>query len=183
LGPADFGGHVGGSADPHDRRYRGWRWRGRRARDAVLFAVGGLGTLDILPLRLVDIALASGSVMPPPNEYPKHIDIAILAGLISVAPLGAQNMPAALLGSFEGPVQIRASGSDPEPATVGQRLEVGDEILPGAGGRVILVTRTGTAQVVTQNTVIEDAPPASSSSVMARTISVLAQAATFTLCL
>lgn len=114
---------------------------------------------------------------------PKPIDIAILAGLISVAPLGAQNMPAALLGSFEGPVQIRASGSDPEPATVGQRLEVGDEILPGAGGRVILVTRTGTAQVVTQNTVIEDAPPASSSSVMARTISVLAQAATFTLCL
>ncbi len=109
---------------------------------------------------------------------PKHIGIAILAGLISVAPLGAQNMPAALLASFEGPVQIRASGSDPEPATVGQRLEVGDEILPGAGGRVVLVTRTGAAQVVTQNTVIEDAPAASSSSVMARTIGVLAQAAT-----
>ena len=85
-------------------------------------------------------------------------------------------MPAALLASVEAPVQIRASGSDPEPATVGQRLEVGDEILPGAGERVVLVTQTGAVQVVTQNAVIEDAPAASSSSVMARTIGVLAQA-------
>ena len=109
---------------------------------------------------------------------PKLIDIAVLAGLIAVVPLGAQTMPAALVASFEGPVQIRVSGSDPEPAAVGQRLEVGDEILPGEGGRVVLVTRTGAAQIITQSTVIQDAPAASGSSVMARTIGVLAQAAT-----
>jgi hypothetical protein len=109
---------------------------------------------------------------------PKLIDIAVFAGLIAVVPLGAQTMPAALVASFEGPVQIRVSGGDPEPAVVGQRLEVGDEILPGNGGRVVLVTRTGAAQIVTQSTVIQDAPAASGSSMMARTIGVLAQAAT-----
>ncbi len=108
----------------------------------------------------------------------KRMQIAVLAGLVAVAPLGAQNMPAALVASFEGPVQIRVSGSNPQPATVGQRLEAGDEVLPGEGGRVVLVTRTGAAQIVTQNTVIADVATASTTSVMARTIGVLVQAAT-----
>ena len=109
---------------------------------------------------------------------PKLINMAALAGLMAAAPIGAQTMPAALVASIEGPVQIRVAGSDPEPAMVGRRLEVGDEVLLGDGGRVVLVTRTGAAQIVTQSTVIEDAPTAGASSVMARTIGVLAQAAT-----
>lgn len=107
----------------------------------------------------------------------KHLRRAALLALVTAAPLGAQDDPAALVVKVQGEVQVRHSGAA-TPATVGTRLVAGDEVVPGSGARAVLITRTGAQQVVTQATTVQTPTGGGNPDLFARALSTLAQAAT-----
>jgi hypothetical protein len=78
----------------------------------------------------------------------------------------------------EGAVQVQPAGGAPQDAAVGGRLAVGDQVLPGQGGRAVVVYRTGATQVVTEATTIEAASGGEEGDMFSRTVQVLTQAAT-----
>jgi hypothetical protein len=106
----------------------------------------------------------------------KHPRWAAFLALLVAAPLAAQDDPAALVVRLQGSVQIRHAGNT-GPAAQGARLVVGDEVLPAAGARAILITRTGAQQVITEATTIQEPRGGGNPDMFARAISTLTQAA------
>ena len=86
--------------------------------------------------------------------------VASLSVLAAAMPPGAsaaaQDEPAALVIRVQGAVDVTHGGSAPAPASVGERMFVGDGVLPEPGSRAILITRAGAQQVVTERTTVEE---------------------------
>jgi len=93
------------------------------------------------------------------------------------APLAAQDDPAALVIRVQGNVDVTHGGAPPAPAFVGERMFVGDAVLPGPGARAILITRGGAQQVVTERTTIAEPRGGGSPDIFERAMATLAQAA------
>jgi hypothetical protein len=99
-----------------------------------------------------------------------------LAGPL-VAPLAAQGDPAALVIRVQGAVDVTHGRAAPAPAAVGERMFVGDGVLPGTGSRAILITRAGAQQVVTERTTIDEPTGGGNPDIFDRALATLAQAA------
>jgi len=93
------------------------------------------------------------------------------------APLSGQTDPAALVIRVQGDVDVTHGGAAPVPASVGERMFVGDGVLPESGARAILITRAGAQQVVTERTTIEEPGAGANPDLFERAIATLAQAA------
>ncbi|MDA0329724.1 MAG: tetratricopeptide repeat protein [Gemmatimonadetes bacterium] len=106
----------------------------------------------------------------------KHGTLALLAALVVAVPIAAQD-PVALVIRVQGDVAVKRGDAAPTPATVGERMFVGDDVLPAAGARAILITRTGGQQVVTEATTVAEPRGAGNPDIFARAMSTLAQAA------
>jgi tetratricopeptide (TPR) repeat protein len=104
----------------------------------------------------------------------KLIALGIL--LLVAAPAAAQD-PVALVIRLQGDVAVRQGGADPAPASVGQQMFVGDQVIPADGARAILITRAGSQQVVTEETTLEEPRAGGNPDIFARALSTLAQAA------
>ena len=107
----------------------------------------------------------------------------ILAG---IAPLfilaatfqGPTDEPAAVLVKADGEVEIHLDGNDPRPARVGDKLAAGDQVVPGAGSRAVIVHRTGASQEVTSAfTVQAQGGSDDDGDMFSRTVGVLSRAA------
>ena len=107
--------------------------------------------------------------------------IAVVSALAAVAPLAApvaaQVDPAALVIRVQGHVDVTHGASVPTPASVGERMFVGDGVLPESGARAILITRAGAQQVVTERTTIEEPRGGGSPDIFERAMATLARAA------
>lgn len=101
--------------------------------------------------------------------------LALFAG--GAAPVFPQDAPAAVIVKVDGSVQIRPGGGEAGPASVGTRLSVGDQIVPGAGGRAVVVSRTGATRTVTEAVTIQAPSAGDDGDIFARTVQVLSQAA------
>jgi hypothetical protein len=88
-----------------------------------------------------------------------------------------QDAPAAVLVKVQGDVQVRLGAAAPVAATVGARLGVGDQVLPGSGAEAVVVHRTGRTQVVREAVTIEGAEAGAQGDMFTRTVRVFAQAA------
>ena len=93
------------------------------------------------------------------------------------APVAAQGEPAALVIRVQGDVDVTHGGSAPAPASVGERMFVGDGVLPQSGSRAILITRAGAQQVVTERTTIDEPRGGGNPDIFERAMATLAQAA------
>ncbi len=106
------------------------------------------------------------------------IGLAFAASVLGAPPsAAAQGDPAALVVRLQGAVDVTRSGGAPAPASVGERLFVGDGVLPASGARAILITRAGAQQVVTERTTIEEPRAGGNPDIFARAVATLAQAA------
>lgn len=108
----------------------------------------------------------------------KHLRRAAALALFSTTPLAAQGSPAALVVQIQGDVQVRHSGASPVPLTLGEQLQAGDEVVPAAGGRAILITPTGATLRVTDATTVAAPAGGGGGDMFDRAIATLAQAAT-----
>ena len=107
----------------------------------------------------------------------RHVTgIGFLLAVAITAPLQAQD-PVALVIRVQGEVEVRHGSGDPAPAGIGEQMFVGDGVIPAAGSRAILITRTGAQQVVTQETTLEEPRGGGNADIFARAMSTLAQAA------
>lgn len=109
-------------------------------------------------------------------------ELIVLAwALAAVAPsaerLVAQSDPAALVIRVQGEVDVTHAGSVPAPASVGERMFVGDGVLPRSGSRAVLITRAGAQQVVTERTTIDAPRGAGNPDIFERAMATLAEAA------
>jgi hypothetical protein len=102
--------------------------------------------------------------------------VALLA-LAVVQPVYAQDA-VALVIRVQGDVAVRHGDAAPTPAAVGERMYVGDGVLPSPSSRAILITRSGAQQVVTEETTLAEPRDTGNPDIFARAISTLAQAAT-----
>ena len=102
----------------------------------------------------------------------------IAFGLVACLPLSAQDDPAALVVRVQGDVQVRRGSAEPAAAMVGERLDVGDQVVPAPGGRAILVLRTGATQIVTESTTVSAPSGGGNPDMFARAVRTLAHAAT-----
>jgi hypothetical protein len=103
----------------------------------------------------------------------------VLAALL-LLPSGAtlrQEGPVAVVVSLSGPVQLRMGDGEPRAATVGTRLAVGDQILPGADATAVLVFSSGATRTLSAATTIEIPGGEAAGDMFTRTVQVLAQAA------
>lgn len=90
---------------------------------------------------------------------------------------GVQEGTAALVLKVTGEVSVvRGAGS--VPAEAGLALSAGDAVVPGTGGRAILMVPSGAQQIVAARTVIEAPSGPERSDLFARALSTLARAAT-----
>jgi hypothetical protein len=108
----------------------------------------------------------------------KSIGAGVLSALAIVAPAAAQGDPAALVIRVQGPVAVMHGSASPTPASVGERLFVGDDVLPEAGSRAVLITSAGRQLVVTERTTIAEPRTGEDSDIFARAMATLASAAT-----
>jgi hypothetical protein len=103
------------------------------------------------------------------------IRIGLLVAALAT-PLHAQD-PVALVVRVQGDVDVRHGGGEVTPAAVGEQMFVGDDVIPAAGARAILITSAGTQQVVTEETTIAEPRGAGNPDMFTRAMSTLAQAA------
>lgn len=104
--------------------------------------------------------------------------IGIGVSLLALAqPLAAQSELAALVIRVEGDVDVTHGEEAPVPASVGERMFVGDGVIPDGGSRAVLITRTGAQQVVTERTTIAEPRAGGSPDIFERALATLAQAA------
>jgi len=106
----------------------------------------------------------------------KTVAVGALALLAVASPIDAQD-PVALVIRLQGEVAVRHGASDPMPASVGERMFVGDAVIPSSGSRAILITRVGAQQVVTEETTLTEPRGEGNPDIFARAVSTLAQAA------
>jgi hypothetical protein len=97
--------------------------------------------------------------------------------LLAVASSVAAQDPAALVIRVQGDVDVTHGAAPATPAAVGERMFVGDRVLPSTGSRAILITRTGGQQVVAAATTIAEPRGGGNPDIFARAIATLAQAA------
>ncbi|MGD8280806.1 MAG: hypothetical protein PVF69_06595, partial [Gemmatimonadota bacterium] len=100
-----------------------------------------------------------------------------VAILVLGAPLQAQSGPAAIVIRVEGEVAVTHGETPAAPASVGERMFVGDVVIPTDGARAILVTGSGAQQIVTERTTIAEPRAGASSDLFDRAVATLAQAA------
>ncbi|MCH7563222.1 MAG: hypothetical protein IH968_05285 [Gemmatimonadetes bacterium] len=100
----------------------------------------------------------------------------LLVAAASGSPL--QDVPAAMVVTVRGAVQLRIGGGPLQEAAVGSRLSGGDEVIPGPGGAATLIDRTGRTQVITESFTVQVPGDGAETSVLSRTVRVLASAAT-----
>jgi len=103
--------------------------------------------------------------------------LAVAWSLAWAAPLSAQGEPAALVIRVQGEVDVTHGGGAPTPAAVGERMFVGDGVLPESGARAVLITRAGAQQVVTERTTIAASTEGGNPDIFERALATLAQAA------
>ncbi len=101
--------------------------------------------------------------------------VALAAAPSVHASVSAQE-PAALMIRVQGDVDVRHGSADLVRASVGERLAVGDGILPSDGSRAILLTRTGAQMVVTETTTLEEPRGVGNPDIFARAMTALASA-------
>src|SRR5688572_21316260 len=94
----------------------------------------------------------------------RTVSVLALAGVLAstapfMAPLTAQT-PAALVIRVQGDVDVTHGASAPAPASVGERMFVGDGVIPSSGSRAVLITRAGAQQIVTQRATIAESSEA-----------------------
>ncbi|MFV2007812.1 MAG: hypothetical protein ACC667_10215, partial [Longimicrobiales bacterium] len=89
-----------------------------------------------------------------------------------------QDVPAAMVVTVQGDVQLRIGDRPLQAAAVGSRLSGGDEVIPGTGGAVTLIDRTGRTQMITEAFTVQVPEGGAQTSVLSRTVRVLASAAT-----
>jgi hypothetical protein len=104
------------------------------------------------------------------------VSAAAIASLVA-APLAAQDDPAALIIRIQGDVDVTHGDAAPVPASVGERMFVGDGVLPEPGARAILITRSGAQQVVTERTTIDEPRAGGNPDIFERAMATLVQAA------
>lgn len=102
------------------------------------------------------------------------IGVAVLA---LATPLAGQSGPAAIVIRVEGDVTVTHGESPPSPASVGERVFVGDVVIPDDGSRAILITSGGAQQVVTERTAVAEPSATGSADIFDRAVATLAQAA------
>jgi hypothetical protein len=111
----------------------------------------------------------------------KLIGLAVASAMAAAVPLAvpvaAQDDPAALVIRVQGDVDVTHGGSAPAPASVGERMFVGDDVLPETGSRAILITRAGAQQVVTERATIAEPRGGGNPDIFERAMATLAQAA------
>lgn len=100
----------------------------------------------------------------------------VLVGAVAESPI--QDIPAAMVVTVQGDVQLRLGGGPLQAAAVGSRLSGGDEVIPGSGGTATLIDRTGRTQVITEAFTVQVLGGGAETSVLSRTVRVLASAAT-----
>lgn len=108
----------------------------------------------------------------------KLFPLAIVLFLLAAGGRPFQATPAAVVVKLDGSVQIQIGGADPQAATVGARLSVGDRIIPGTDAQAIVVFSSGATQTLTAETTIEAPSAGVEGDMFSRTVQVLAQAAT-----
>lgn len=89
----------------------------------------------------------------------------------------AQAAPVALVVRVQGSVQVKHGSGNPAAAAVGDRLSVGDQVIPASGARAILITRTGAQQVVTSDFTVPKPPAGGNTDLFDRAVQTLAMAA------
>ena len=89
-----------------------------------------------------------------------------------------QDVPAAMVVTVRGAVELRIGGGPLQAAAVGSRLNGGDEVIPGPGSAATLIDRTGRTQVITESFIVQVPGGGAETSVLSRTVRVLASAAT-----
>ncbi len=89
-----------------------------------------------------------------------------LGGVVA-APASAQGTPAALVIRVQGGVDVTHGSASPTPAAVGERMFVGDGVIPASGAQ----------QVVTQRTTIAESSETGNPDIFERALATLAQAA------
>lgn len=107
----------------------------------------------------------------------KLVHLAVGLALLAAVPVAAQNDPAALIIRVQGEVQVRQGGGAPAPATQGAVLAVGDEVLPGPGGRATLIVPSGASQTVTEAMTVAAPQGGAPADMWQRAMNTLAQAA------
>ena len=105
------------------------------------------------------------------------LNLVAAAAVLVAPPLYAQDNPAALVIRLQGDVQVRHGDAAAAPASVGERLVAGDEVLPAVGARAFLITRTGATQQVTEATTVAEPQGAGNPDMFDRAMRTLAQAA------
>jgi len=103
--------------------------------------------------------------------------VLLTAGIQAVPQRLEAQEPVALVIRVTGDVDVRHGAGDPGPAAVGEPMFAGDGVLPSAGARAILLTRTGGQQVVTEDETLSAPVAGASSDLFSRAMSTLAQAA------
>jgi hypothetical protein len=106
--------------------------------------------------------------------------VAALAAMSAGVPAGLaaqEESAAALVVRVQGAVHVER-GAVTAPAAAGLRLLAGDRLVPDAGARAILVTRSGAQQVVSEPVTLSPPPAGAPADMFARAMSTLAQAAT-----
>ncbi len=108
----------------------------------------------------------------------KLFALATVLFLLGAGGLPFQDAPAAVVVKLDGSVQIQIAGAEPQAATVGTRLSVGDRVIPGAGAKAIVVFSSGATQTLTEAFTIQAPSGSAEGDMFSRTVQVLAQAAT-----
>lgn len=103
--------------------------------------------------------------------------LALISAFALAGPLAAQGDPAALVIRVQGEVDVTHGRAAAAPAAIGERMFVGDGVLPATGSRAILITRAGAQQVVTQRTTIDEPREVGNPDIFERALATLAQAA------
>ncbi len=108
----------------------------------------------------------------------KLLCVAAVAAL-AIAPsmARAQDAPVALVVRVQGSVQVKHGGAGPAAAAVGERLSVGDQVIPASGARAILITRTGAQQIVTSDFTVPKPSTSGSTPLFDQALQTLAMAA------
>lgn len=100
----------------------------------------------------------------------------LFVAIAFAAPVAAQD-PVALVIRVQGDVAVRHGDAAPAPASVGERMFVGDGVLPDGGSRAVLVTSAGAQQVVTEETTLDQPRGAGNPDIFARAVRTLTRAA------
>ena len=107
------------------------------------------------------------------------LGVLMLAVLVSAAFYRWSADPSAVVVQITGGVQVQRVGKTASvPATVGLSLMPGDKVVVAAGGKAVLLYKTGKMQPVSQTTTIEDAQRDKPGGLFNQTVSTLTQVAT-----